>query len=519
VAFNPNQLRDKTGRWTVAGMNALIGLNTKSAGKVHGHSAQNVYLRGKRIGHIEARPTPGGKTFEAHHGAQSRAGNPHQVTGGHANLAEAAAHMAASEFNRHPEKIPLPEHAPSQVGKPADRIESAIRRLRPGQKASEGQVTVERGQGNNIDSYRVSTKAGHATTWLPLSQAAPQARKMTEPRFAPAELVRKQGAQADGKPTDLGVKAAGMTMASLQGIMMRHPKNARDIALRKAVQKELAQRRKEASAPPAAEKLDVNAARRVKGSAYGVDKDMWGDVWNGKYQVNHGYYGLSANDKDNKAPGWVTGNSLEAKDAQRLNRLRDEVSHAVLHYYEETKEGPHALGAMLFGWKAGQAKLRLIVKPNADGSFDITPRGKESPWHATIRAGEVPHWQEGEVGKPLPVSKTQPKPAEGIPSGLRDPFANPNRGSRPAFAKPKPAVQPRPFRMGGKAKKAMQRGTNKDWGNVKLGDRVTSKGRHGAGQPAIEGTIVAKGDRDTMRVKLKNGQVVSRSARNLRPFR
>jgi hypothetical protein len=348
MAFNPLQLRDKTGRWTVAGMRDLIGLNTKSAGKVHGHSAQNVYLRGKRIGHIEARPAPGGKTFEAHHGSQSRAGNPHQVTSGHKNLAEAAANIAASEFDRHPEAAP----GASTLAKPVKQKEM--------NELTTGELSNVRKQVDN----------------------------------AAKAMWKERQARTNGKPTDLTVKAAGMSTAKLQGIMMQHPKNQRDIDLRKAVQKELAQRRKEAKTPvpktpkPPERKRDMFDQIQAE-----LEKKDW----------------------------WQQGGMRE--------RLRDQASNRIK--YGRSPDQPERISVSGYKFDLYQDPARA----NGYGAWSYNikmPDGKvENVEQAHDAAFTIADW----IGE---------HEAEQVIRAR-------------AASQPKPVVQPRPFRMGGKAKKAAQR--------------------------------------------------------------
>jgi hypothetical protein len=126
-------------------------------------------------------------------------------------------------------------------------------------------------------------------------------------------------------------------------------------------------------------------------STYDISEDEWAGETLGLFNVNHGYYGETASDP--KIPRWVAGTPLERADAQRLDELRCEVSHAVLNYYSETREGLHPLARWLFAERAGEPHLRLTATPNPDGSFDIAPYDIDSPWHATVRAGEIPRWE------------------------------------------------------------------------------------------------------------------------------
>ena len=53
-----------------------------------------------------------------------------------------------------------------------------------------------------------------------------------------------------------------------------------------------------------------------------------------------------------------------------------------------------------------------------------------------------------------------------------------------------------------------------EWGQVKVGDIVTSQGRHGVGQPIVRGRVVAI---DGQHARVDNGHVIRvRSLRNVR---
>lgn len=57
----------------------------------------------------------------------------------------------------------------------------------------------------------------------------------------------------------------------------------------------------------------------------------------------------------------------------------------------------------------------------------------------------------------------------------------------------------------------------KRWGqNINVGAKVTSQGRHGAGQPVVKGTVVELLPHDEARVRLRNGVERKRSLHNLR---
>ena len=57
-----------------------------------------------------------------------------------------------------------------------------------------------------------------------------------------------------------------------------------------------------------------------------------------------------------------------------------------------------------------------------------------------------------------------------------------------------------------------------NWGDVKVGDRVTSQGRHGVGQPAIRGVVV-KIDGQQVEVRVTIGLSSRSRVRTIRNLR
>ncbi len=54
------------------------------------------------------------------------------------------------------------------------------------------------------------------------------------------------------------------------------------------------------------------------------------------------------------------------------------------------------------------------------------------------------------------------------------------------------------------------------WGDVEVGDRVTSRGRHGAGQPAIEGDVISVTVGGGVFIRCVDGSPRYRSINNVR---